>query len=94
MNRTRQAGQLSHLLSTRLRIQVTIEYHGKRRGIYGGWHVQWTDGPSKDEMAGLVFEYRARFPLVEEDLRLVRGSTETIQPRRHLALVHSAGGSS
>ncbi|NEW33868.1 hypothetical protein GV791_15035 [Nocardia cyriacigeorgica] len=77
-SKSRQAGQLAYQLSQRIGgSRVDIAYHGPRRDWYGGWHVEWADGPTLDEMRALIAEQRHRFPVIAStDLRYNRGNTD------------------
>ncbi|MET8428821.1 hypothetical protein [Nocardia sp. NPDC004860] len=61
-SRSRQAAKLARLLSERTGRSVRHVYDGPRKGRYGGWHLEWTDGPTRDTMQALAAEHVDQFP--------------------------------
>lgn len=74
--RSRQAAQLARLLAERTGRAVRSSYDGPRQAQYGGWHLEWTDGPTTETMRTLVGEYISRFPDLEvAEFRFSRSRT-------------------
>jgi len=64
--RSAQARQLARLLAARAGVPVEVEWQGPRSrdGRYGGWRLQWADGPTAVSMRALVDELAPRVPAV------------------------------
>jgi hypothetical protein len=64
--RSTQAARLGYELATDLGLQrVEVQWSGeKKRGCFGGWRVEWTDGPTASRMRSLVGQRAAQFPAV------------------------------
>ncbi|WP_331722945.1 hypothetical protein [Nocardia sp. NBC_00511] len=76
-NRSRQAATLARLLTERTGRPVRQSYDGPRQARYGGWHLEWVDGPTIETMRALASEYIGRFPDLEVDeFRFSRSRTE------------------
>ncbi len=76
-NRSRQAWQLSRALTESAGIDVRLEYHGARRGSYGGWHIQWCGGPIVADMREHVAALADQYPAIAAaHLEYVRSSTD------------------
>ncbi|WP_306358877.1 MULTISPECIES: hypothetical protein [unclassified Nocardia] len=74
--RSRQASQLARALTERTGVDVRLGYHGTRRDAWGGWHVEWCDGPTTADMRAHVARLAARLPgIASADLRYTRGSS-------------------
>ncbi|MGW4125476.1 hypothetical protein [Nocardia sp. NPDC004711] len=79
-NRSRQSWKLSYALTERTGVEVRIEYHGARRDSYGGWHIQWGDGPTAETMRGHVATLAGQYPAIASaHLEYVRGYTDHSQ---------------
>lgn len=52
--RSRDAGRLAQLLTEHVGVDVRVTYHGNAKDRHGGWHVEWTDGPTENTMRELV----------------------------------------
>jgi hypothetical protein len=61
-----QAGRLAYELADELRLhRVEVHWSGtKKKGSFGGWRVEWTDGPTVAHMRTAVRGRAKRFPAV------------------------------
>ncbi|SNY83792.1 hypothetical protein SAMN04244553_3565 [Nocardia amikacinitolerans] len=76
-SRSRQAGQLAYRLCQRTGCHVECNYLGPRRDSYGGWRIEWCDGPTEVEMRQHVADLAAPLPAIATaDLRYGRGDTD------------------
>jgi hypothetical protein len=77
--RSRQAAQLAYFLEQRAglhRVECVWMGAGTDRA-YSGWQLQWIDGPTPQEMRGLVAQLADQAPaLGTADLRYSRGRTD------------------
>ncbi|MEC3920287.1 hypothetical protein [Nocardia sp. CDC160] len=77
-NRSRQAAKLAQLLSERTGRSVRAVHDGPKQGRYGGWVLDWVDGPTLDTMRALLTEYADQFPDLPPlgEFRLSRSRTD------------------
>lgn len=61
-NRGRQARYLAKALTERARTKVTLDYREKTANTPRAWHVQWTDGPTWQQMLSLAASLAAEAP--------------------------------
>lgn len=64
--RSAQAARLGYELARTLGLRrVEVRWSGqKKSGSFGGWRVEWTDGPTVPQMRLLVGRHAARYPAV------------------------------
>jgi hypothetical protein len=77
--RSTQSARLAYELAGDIGLRrVDIRWSGtKRRGNWGGWRVEWTDGPTMRRMREFIETRAAQFPAVlVADLGYDRGSTD------------------
>lgn len=64
--RSVQARKLGYELAAHLGLRrVEVRWSGERKtGSFGGWRVEWTDGPTVPSMQTLVEQHAERYPAV------------------------------
>lgn len=62
--RSRDAARLAQLLTEETGVPVTVNWQGAGSGLYAGWHVNWSGGPSEVAMRGIVAQVGSVVPAV------------------------------
>lgn len=81
--RSTQAARLGYELAKHLGLRrVDVRWSGqKKRGSFGGWRVEWTDGPTVPQMRVLVGAHATRYTAVTvADLGYDRCQTRSARP--------------
>lgn len=77
-SRSRQAARLAQLLGAATERRVIATYDGPRKGQYGGWHLEWVDGPTRDRMRALATEFADQAPDLDlDEVRFYRAQSDT-----------------
>jgi hypothetical protein len=73
--------------------RVEVRYHGPGSGAYGGWHVEWCNGPTWPRMTALAAARADEFPAVGvPQLRYDRSSTDVSEAAALLAYLSARPG--